>query len=123
MPPEATPPVYDPAALESLREVNPEDGGAFVRELVAIFLHDTPARIAEISAALAAGDAPTLTRAAHSIKGSAGNFGAEQLAAISRAIETHAKAGDLAALPALQPELHAAFERVRVALTPILGPR
>lgn len=123
MPPDATPPVYDPAALEALREVSPEDGGAFLRELVEIFLHDTPERMGEIGAALAAGDAPVLTRAAHSIKGSAGNFGAEQLAAISRAIETHAKAGDLAAIPALQPDLHAAFERLREALLPMLGPR
>lgn len=123
MPPEATPPVYDPAALEALREVSPDDGGAFLRELVEIFLHDTPVRLAEIAAALSAGDAPALTRAAHSIKGSAGNFGAEQLAAVSRAIEQHAKSGDLAAIPALQPEIHAAFERVRVALTPLLAPR
>jgi len=69
------PPMIDPQALGNLRALNPGDNDEFLRELAAIFLEDTPKRITELDASLAAGDAGTFTRAAHSIKGSAANLG------------------------------------------------
>jgi len=106
----------DPAAIENLRAINPDDGGEFLRELVDIFLADTPQHLGAIESAIAAGDAPTLTRAAHSIKGSAGNFGANHLAALARDIEALGKSGELTAVALALPGLRAEFGRVKPAL-------
>jgi HPt (histidine-containing phosphotransfer) domain-containing protein len=109
-------PYLDPAALDNLRMINPDDGGEFLRELIDIFLADTPNRIAEIEQALAAGHSGNLARAAHSIKGSAGNFGATQLTALARDLEAQGKAGDFASARAGLPALRAEFARVQPAL-------
>ena len=53
----------------------------FLREIITIFLEDTPQRMDEMQAALAASDAPAYSRAAHSIKGSAANLGADMIVA------------------------------------------
>ena len=68
--------VIDLQAIENLRALNPGDNDEFLREIVGIFLEDTPQRIAELEQSLAAGDVPKFTRAAHSIKGSSSNLGA-----------------------------------------------
>lgn len=113
--------VLDPAAIEALNAVSPDDGGAFLRELIDIFLADTPQRFNEIHTSLAKNDAPTLTRAAHSIKGAAGNFGARELARQAQQIETHAKAADFAAASALIPALEEEFARVKAAMESLRG--
>ncbi|HVU17491.1 MAG TPA: Hpt domain-containing protein [Candidatus Didemnitutus sp.] len=109
-------PVLDPSAIENLRAINPDDGGEFLRELIEIFLADTPKHFADIETALAARQAPDLTRAAHSIKGSSGNFGATALAALARDIEAMGKVADFAGATQALPALRAEFER----LTPVL---
>ena len=48
----ATVPPLDPNALDALRSLNPGDD-SFLRDLIQIFLEDSPARIAEIAEALA----------------------------------------------------------------------
>lgn len=111
----------DPTAIAALKDINPDDGGAFVRELVEIFLTDTPNRFSEIEAALIAKDAKTLTRAAHSIKGSAGNFGATALAAAALEVESRGKAENLPSAEAALPHLRAEYERVRTALEQVLA--
>lgn len=110
-----TPP-YDPESLEQLRAINPDDGGEFLRELLGIFLTDTPKRIEEIQTSLAAGDAVTLTRAAHSIKGSSGNFGAATLSGLAQSIEQAGKSASLGEVATLLPTLRDEFDRVRTAL-------
>lgn len=109
-------PILDPNAIEALRAVSPEDGGAFFRELVDIFLQDTPRRIAEIEVALATKHTADLTRAAHSIKGSSSNFGAVALFDIARRMEQSAKDQAYPAVQALLPALQAEFSRVKAAL-------
>lgn len=109
-------PVLDPSAIAALNSVVPDDGGEFLRELLDIFLADTPKRLEEIDSSLAAADIPTLTRAAHSIKGSSSNFGATALVSVAKEIELSAKAGDLAKARELRPVLQQEFERVRAAM-------
>ena len=109
-------PYIDPTAIENLRTISPDDGGEFLRELIDIFLADTPKRIAEIEQALAAGNTEKLTRAAHSIKGSSGNFGAMQLTTLARDLEEQGKAGDIAAVRVSLPALQAEFARVQPVL-------
>lgn len=109
-------PVLDPNAIEALRAVSPDDGGEFFRELVDIFLQDTPRRIAEIECALAAKNAPDLTRAAHSIKGSSSNFGAKDLHDLALRMEQSGKEQAYPAVQDLLPAMQTEFSRVKSAL-------
>ncbi len=109
-------------AIEGLRAASPDDGDEFLRELIGMFLDDTPKQIAAIKSTLATGDSTTLTRSAHSLKGSAGNFGAEQLAAVSRDIEMAGRENNFTAIRALLPTLDAEYARVQTALEALLAP-
>ena len=42
-------PIIDPQAIDNLRMLNPDDGDEFLREIVAIFVADTPKRILELA--------------------------------------------------------------------------
>lgn len=111
----------DPQAIEELRALNPGDV-SFLRELIQIYLDDSPKQIADIEQSLAQGDAPRLTRAAHSLKGSSANFGAGQLRAICETVEQLGRSSALAEVPAHLPGLKAEYDRVKVALEAQLAP-
>jgi histidine phosphotransfer protein HptB len=114
------PQTLDPSAIESLRSLSPDDE-AFLRELIEIYLQDTPVRLAELETALAKGDASMLMRAAHTIKGSSSNFGATKLALISHDIEMHGKSGNCSAATPMLPGLKAEYALVTQALKQILN--
>lgn len=109
-------PVLNPESIAALQSVSPDDGGQFFNELIDIFLADTPTRLDEIATGLEQANAPLVMRAAHSIKGSAGNFGATTLANAAYEIEQAARVSNLAAAAAGRPRLLEQFERVRTAL-------
>jgi HPt (histidine-containing phosphotransfer) domain-containing protein len=111
----------NPQAIQALRELSPDGDAEFLRELVGIYLEDTPKQIAQLEQALASGDASVATRAAHTMKGSSGNFGAEALMQVAKEAELAAKAGDLAAASKLVPELKRRFEIVAVALKQVVA--
>lgn len=108
-------PAVDPQALAGLRELNPDDP-AFLRELIDVFLEDVPQRIAEIEKALATCDTVLLTRAAHTIKGSGSNFGANALGHIALQLEQQGKTASFAEAAASLPTLKAEFALVAEAL-------
>ena len=108
--------ILDPQAIETLRSLSPEADAAFLRELIAIYLLDTPKLISELETALAKQDVNTAIRAAHTIKGSSGNFGAVRFAQVAREIEAHGKASDLAAAAAAMGSLKAQYALVVEAL-------
>ncbi len=108
--------LIDPEAIENLRQLNPDDGEGFLRDLIAIFLEDTPLRIAELKQSLAKGDAPTFTRAAHSIKGSSSNMGAVRLRAIAEKLEHTSRSEGLTGLDACVQELDTIYSETKGAL-------
>jgi HPt (histidine-containing phosphotransfer) domain-containing protein len=109
-------PILNPHAIQALRDLSPEGGEDFLRELITIFLDDTPRQLAELEAALARQDAAGVMRAAHTIKGSSGNFGAAEFARLALAIELQGKANDLTAAAAALPEFKNGYARVAAAL-------
>jgi histidine phosphotransfer protein HptB len=86
--------LFDTAKLAELRE-------SFGKEDLRVALSCIPDEGAkclnEMKAAIGAGDLDAARRAAHSLKGMAGNFGATRLAAISRRIELDAPAIEVVA--------------------------
>jgi len=115
-------PIIAHEAIDALRAVSPDDGGKFLTELIDIFLADTPVRLDELANATANGDLATATRAAHSIKGSSGNFGAATLAKLAMEIEHAAKAGNLDEVRAKSPALAQAAAEVFTALAALRTP-
>ena len=109
----------DPHAIADLRELNPGDD-SFLRDLIQIYLEDTPRRIAEIHTALAMTDRRALTIAAHSLKGSAANFGAKPLRDLCERVELCGKKGALDEVPAQLPALEEEFGRVAAELEALL---
>lgn len=102
-------PVIDLDTIETLKSLNPDDNGEFLKEIIAIFLEDTPQRIAELESSLGKGDLPTFIRAAHSIKGSSSNMGAMVLRETAEALESKAKASGLASVGELLIRIKADF--------------
>ena len=114
--------IIDPEAIENLRALTPDDPESFLREIIGIFLEDTPARIGELRQALASGDQAQFTRAAHSIKGSSSNLGARELREVSSDLEHRAKEHGVAGLEPRVVDLENAFATTKVALEKLLSP-
>ena len=64
-----------------------------LKQIVRLFLADYPRRLAEIKAAIRRGDANALTRTAHALKGSVGNFAAKNAFAVAQRLETVGRNG------------------------------
>jgi two-component system sensor histidine kinase/response regulator len=101
-------PDFDPAPLIALREATDADTA---REIVGIFAGDAPPSLAALRAALAAGDAEGVRKAAHRMKGAAGTIGLMLAQDCCMRIEHAAKQGALAAVPALVEALVASIDR------------
>jgi HPt (histidine-containing phosphotransfer) domain-containing protein len=67
----------------------------FLAEMLDTYFEDSPKQLAAMEAALAAGDAEQLRRAAHSLKSNSATFGAPAFSAQAKEIEMMAKEGDL----------------------------
>jgi CheY-like chemotaxis protein/HPt (histidine-containing phosphotransfer) domain-containing protein len=94
------------------------------RELIGFLVdalrEDGPARINDLRKALDANDFPTAKRAAHTLKGTAGNLAAVQLAEVAKTAEHAAAAGDAeasrAALAKLETSLGQALDELQLLL-------
>ena len=96
--PEAT---IDMTVFTELQEAA---GAEFVGELVGTFFEEAPAMLAELRTALAARDADTFRRAAHSLKSNSNTFGATRLAEMARDLELGGLIDSAAPLLALEAE-------------------
>lgn len=87
-----------------------------IAELIAIFIDDASARIAELVAACDAGDLAVTREVAHSLAGSSVSFGARAVGTASKELEQAAKNGELARVQSLVEEIAAGFASARDAL-------
>ena len=102
----------DRADLLRLREAL---GGA-IGQVIRPFLEDMPSYLNELAAAVLVEDHETVRRVAHAIKGAAWNFGAQELAALAKGIETLAERHEVDAAGRQVPRLRAEFTTVAQAL-------
>lgn len=109
-------PIIDPQAIDNLRMLNPDDGDEFLREIVAIFVADTPKRILELAECRASGDTVRFVRAAHSIKGSSSNLGALSLRHAADILEQHAKQSGMVGVEAMIADVRSEFSRAEQEL-------
>ncbi len=112
-----------PLNLNLVREMLGEDGLSALPELVHLYLRNGDELLDEMRRAVATDDAPTLQRAAHTLKGGSGIYGATNLADICRELEDAAREGVLAGAAERVAEIGVAFEQVRTALEREVGHR
>jgi two-component system sensor histidine kinase/response regulator len=100
----------------SLRELQEEGEPSILAELIKLFLEDAPNRIVALREAVHAGEGQAVERIAHTLKGSSGNMGATQMAAICSELEAVGASGDVSQAQSLLKRLEVEFGRVRGAL-------
>jgi len=102
--------------LEEFREFDDEEL-SMTREVIGLFVADTPQRLAAIATAIAAGDAQALASAAHALKGAAGNVGAVALHQAGGELENLAREAMPPDAAQRSVALQALWERTLAALT------
>jgi two-component system, sensor histidine kinase and response regulator len=103
----------DQSVLAGLRELGDQ---GFLADLYELFLADVPAQLEALRKAIKGGDAPSVERVAHTLKGSCGNMGALRIATICAELQDMGHSGELERAPVLGERLEAEFGRVRKAL-------
>ncbi len=86
------------------------------RQIVEVFLTDTPARIEELQAYLTLGDLKKAGIIAHGIKGSATAIGAEKMSAVAKEIEKLAHLSNLEGVKSLMNDLRTSHLRSQVQI-------
>jgi len=105
--------IIDENAMQRLHRIG---GDELVRELISIFLNTTPIKIASALEGANSGNTNQVVLAAHSLKSSCANLGAQSMRLLAMEIEKTALEGNLAPLPELVRKLDAEFQRTRPAL-------
>ena len=88
-------PVLDAEVLSALWALGDDDPG-FVEQVVELFTRDSPGRVGELQAALAASASAPAAAAVHTIKGSCAAIGARRMVVVCEEIEAGIASGDLA---------------------------
>jgi CheY-like chemotaxis protein len=95
--------------------------GDLLAELADLFRASAPALVAEVRNAAARGDAPGLTRAAHTLRGMVGNFGAPRAVGLAQDIEDRGREGNLADAEARAADLERAVSRLAARLEALVA--
>ena len=107
-------PAINPRALDSIRQLPGANGALLVNKVIDVYLADAPERLAQMHAAT---DADALLKAAHSMKSSSANVGAERLAALCKELEMIGRSGTI---EGARPLLMNADQELQRVLTELL---
>ncbi len=112
----AGPAVLEEVQIEHLDALQDDDDPDFLRDLISLFLAETPQRLEDLQASYEAGNLEAVRQAAHTVKGACANFGARELQALSARVEQHALNCDRVLVAEVLPQLRPAFARLEAAL-------
>ena len=96
--------------LEQFRELDPSGGSGLIKEIMQMFLESTADTLRQIDQAAANGDADGLRRAAHTLKSSSANVGAETLSRLFLQLEVLGRNEQLETVTPLLGEIRLANE-------------
>jgi signal transduction histidine kinase/DNA-binding response OmpR family regulator len=108
------------AALDTLRELDPTGSTDLVKELLRMFLDTAPQAVARLRSAIAAGNSKAVGQAAHALKSSAANVGADRLSVGYRELEKLGREDRIEEARALAHHVDAEHERAVSRLREIL---
>jgi HPt (histidine-containing phosphotransfer) domain-containing protein len=113
--------VLDPVALDRLRQLTVPGEPDVLNEVLKVFLQEVPPRIVRLRIAQAAGNIEEVQRAAHSLKGSAGNIGASQMFDVCKQLDVVARSGNLQSSGPLVDALLVEFGKVEAEIHRLIG--
>lgn len=102
--------------LESLKDLGEPGGENPLHELIDLYLEDAPRSLDRLQKACELQDSSVVKQAAHALKGSSANMGAEQLALLCRELEAAAQRGNLSSANGLCTRIREEFEEVKAVL-------
>jgi len=108
----------NPRALESIRLL----AAGLLERVVRQYIVDAPRYLGQMRTALDAGEPETLRRAAHALKSSSANLGAERFAALCQALETLGRAGTTQGGAPRLADAEREYARVCAALSEAVAP-
>jgi HPt (histidine-containing phosphotransfer) domain-containing protein len=117
----AEPAVLDHAVMETLRQLTPPGEPDVLTEVLQMFLQEFPPRMERLRNAWAAGNIEEMYRAAHSLKGSAGNIGAQRLLGVCTRLDEIGRAGHLEHSAPLVDALAIEYGKVAGEIRLIIG--
>jgi two-component system sensor histidine kinase/response regulator len=85
-------------------------------EIIDLFIDDCPKQLDAVRAGLAAGDGAAIYRAAHTLKGSVGNFQAQEIVAHLQRLEARAREGDTATCATIFTQIENEIGKLVMAL-------
>ena len=109
-------PVIDLAVVDSLKALDEDGGSGLFFELIDLFVEDASAQLRSMQTAFDAGDIKTVERAAHTLKSSCANIGAQRMSEICFELEKLGRTGSLEGAEPLIASTSAAYGEVREAL-------
>ncbi len=93
-----------------------DDDGTFMKEMVQIYLEETPKLIKQLTESLKEKKIEEFVRAAHTLKSSSANLGAMELSEMSKNLEYKGKNGKIDGLNSEVEEIKAEFSKVKAIL-------
>jgi two-component system sensor histidine kinase BarA len=108
--------VLDPATTGQLLGMVKGGGGAAVGRIYRLYIENGPPALAEIDAAIAAGDAPRLARAAHALKSMSLTLGAVRVAGFAGELEKAGRQEQARLYPGLRAILASRLEEAYAAI-------
>jgi len=88
-------PVIDRNALDQIDELDPEQDGSLLNNIIDTYVENAEVLMLELCEAAGQGDLATAVRAAHSLKSSSANVGARRLSGLCAKMEKHGRNGDI----------------------------
>lgn len=110
--------VLDMSQIEEL--ISLDETRAVLADFVGMFTAQAPVRIAEIRAAIGAGDLQKVSSVAHSLKGASGNLGAKLVAEVAKRLEHAGKVGVATEMASDLVDLEARYVEAEAALKALL---
>src|SRR5471032_188330 len=107
-------------ALEHIRALSPGHGDALLDRVLHAYVDDAPGHFQTLRLAIASGQAGQLRKAAHSLKSSSANVGADALAQLCRDLEQLGRDERTDGAAALLSDMEREFQSVRDSFSAIL---
>jgi len=107
-------------ALEHIRALSPRHGDALLDRVLHAYVDDAPGHFQTLRLAIAAGQPDKLRKAAHSLKSSSANVGADALAQLCRDLEQLGRDERTDGAAALLSDMEREFQSVRDSFSAIL---
>jgi PAS domain S-box-containing protein len=115
-PSEPVQPIFDPAALQRLRNTLGSQADAMLPGLIDSFLKDAPRLIADARRYWEQEQAVDLRRTAHTLKSNSATFGAMALSALARELEYKARDGALDGVGELLERIQVEYAQAKAAM-------